>query len=59
MKHSIFLLSLRRGNQHLKNADNIVLNNMYHSEIESDKKIESGPYKGLTGFELVENLLRR
>ena len=57
IKYSIFLLSFGKGNQHLKNADNIIIDNMYHSEIESDKKIDSGIYKGLTGFELVEKLL--
>ena len=57
IKSGIFLLSFGRGNQHLENANNIILDNMYHSEIEGNKQIHYGPYSGLTGFELVKILL--
>lgn len=56
-RRAIFILSLGKGSQHLRNVDNITLNDMYHSEIEGDKRIESGIYKGMTGFELAEKLL--
>jgi|SRR3989344_9633068 len=57
LKEVTHLLSRKEGDLILSNAKNILLENLKHTQLETNTKIKSGRYKGFSTFRLIKKFL--